>query len=115
MLIFSTESPKLYEIARRYLVMSALEPVCKAHKVVHTKVRNRLKNKTFHEFYCCYVNLRLIKKIQDEVDNKNSATKFPPLKNPLRRLSLTTSKTSRSRKRKRKGRSPSSLDSDHDV
>jgi hypothetical protein len=73
-LIFSTEMPKLYGIARRLLVMSTesvdVERVCKAHKVVHTKVRNRLNNKTHHELLYCYVNLRLIKKIQDEKDKK---------------------------------------------
>jgi hypothetical protein len=37
-------------------------------KVVHTKVRNRLNNKTVHQLLYCYVNLRLIKKIQDEKD-----------------------------------------------
>ena len=46
--------------------------LCKAHKVVHTKVRNRLKNKTVHELLYCYVNLRLIKKIEDEKEKKAS-------------------------------------------
>jgi hypothetical protein len=71
-LIFKKEKPRLYEIARRLLVMSTqsadVERVCKAHKVVHTKVRNRLNNKTVHQLLYCYVNLRLIKKIQDEKD-----------------------------------------------
>jgi hypothetical protein len=71
-LIFKKEMPLLYEIARRLLVMSTqsadVERVCKAHKVVHTKVRNRLNNKTVHQLLYCYVNLRLIKKIQDEKD-----------------------------------------------
>jgi hypothetical protein len=45
---------------------AAVERVCKAHKVVHTKVRNRLKNKTVYQLLYCYVNLRLIKKLQEE-------------------------------------------------
>jgi hypothetical protein len=41
--IFKTEEPKLYVIARHLLVVSTqsadVERVCKAHKVVHIKVR----------------------------------------------------------------------------
>jgi hypothetical protein len=76
-LIFSTEMPKLYQIARRLLVMSTqsadVERVCKAHKVVHTKVRNRLKNNVVHEILHCYVSLRLLKKIQDEKNVKKAS------------------------------------------
>jgi hypothetical protein len=45
-----------------------VERVCKAHKVVPTKVRNHLNNKTVHQLLYRYVNLRLIKRIQDEKD-----------------------------------------------
>lgn len=69
-LIFSKQFPLLYEVARRVLVMSTqsadVERVCKAHKVVHTKVRNRLKNKTVYSLLYCYVNLRLLKKINED-------------------------------------------------
>jgi hypothetical protein len=70
--------PKLYGIARRLLVISTqsadVERVCKAHKVVHTKVRNRLNNKTVHELLYCYVNLRLMKKIQeDEIEGQQES------------------------------------------
>ena len=47
--------------------------VCKAHKVVHTKVRNRLNKKPVHQLICCYVNFRLIRKIEDEKDKRASS------------------------------------------
>jgi hypothetical protein len=47
-LVFSEQFLLLYQIARRILIVSTqsadVERVCKAHKVVHIKVRNRLKN-----------------------------------------------------------------------
>jgi hypothetical protein len=43
-----------------------VERVCKAHKVIHTKVRNRLKNKTVYKLLYCYVNLRLHRKIDED-------------------------------------------------
>jgi hypothetical protein len=49
-----------------------VELVCKAHTVVHTKVRNRLNNKPVHQLISCYVNLRLIRKIEDEKDKRAS-------------------------------------------
>jgi hypothetical protein len=80
-LIFSSEMPKLYQVAHRLLVMSTqsadVERVYKAHKVVHTKVRNRIKNKNVHQLLYCYVNLRLLKRIQDEKDDKK-ATRADP-------------------------------------
>jgi len=60
----------LFEIARRVLIMGTqsadVERVCKAHKVIHTKVRNRLKNKTVYNLLFCYVNLRLLGKINED-------------------------------------------------
>jgi hypothetical protein len=80
-LIFKKEKPLLFEIARRLLVMSTqsadVERVCKAHKVVHTKVRNRLTNKTVHQLLYCYVNLRLVKKIQDK-EEQIASTRVDP-------------------------------------
>jgi hypothetical protein len=55
-----------------------VERVCKAHKVVHTKVRNKLKNETVHQLLYCYVNLRLIKKIQDEKEQIAASTRIDP-------------------------------------
>jgi hypothetical protein len=43
-----------------------VERVCKAHKVIHTKVRNRLKSKTVYKLLYCYVNLRLLGKIDED-------------------------------------------------
>jgi hypothetical protein len=54
-----------------------VERVCKAHKVVHTKVRNRLGNRTVHLLLYCYVNLRLVKKLQDKKD-KIASTRVDP-------------------------------------
>jgi hypothetical protein len=34
--------------------------------MIHTKVRNRLKNKTVYKLLYCYVNLRLLQKINDD-------------------------------------------------
>jgi len=58
------EFPLLYELARRVLVMSTqsadVECLCKAHKVIHTTMRNCLKNSTVFKLIYCYVNLRLL-------------------------------------------------------
>lgn len=60
-------SPILALVTGRVIVMSTqsahVERVCKAHKVVHTKVRIRLKNKTVYMLLRCYANLRLINKL----------------------------------------------------
>jgi hypothetical protein len=50
-----------------------VERVCKAHKVLNTKVRNRLNNKPVHQLLYCYVNLRLIRRIEDEKDKRASS------------------------------------------
>ena len=56
--------PKLFPIAVRLLslaVQSAdVERVCKAHKVIHTKARNRLLTKTVQMLLYTYCNLRLL-------------------------------------------------------
>ena len=39
-----------------------VERVCKAHGVVHSKVRNRLKHESVLMLLFCYVNLRLLRK-----------------------------------------------------
>jgi hypothetical protein len=41
-----------------------VERVCKAHKIIHSKVRNRLKNDSVQKLLYCYINLRLIKKLE---------------------------------------------------
>ena len=69
-MLFGRQFPLLFEIARRVLIMGTqsadVERVCKAHKVIHTKVRNRLKNKTVYNLLFCYVNLRLLGKINED-------------------------------------------------
>ena len=56
--------PKLFPIAVRLLslaVQSAdVERVCKAHKIIHTKARNRLLTKTVQMLLYTYCNLRLL-------------------------------------------------------
>jgi hypothetical protein len=44
-----------------------VERVCKAHKVIHTKSRNRLLTKTVHMLLFTYVNLRLLNKCTKEL------------------------------------------------
>jgi hypothetical protein len=44
-----------------------VERVCKAHKVIHNKARNRLLNKFVHMLLFTYVNLRLINKVKTEL------------------------------------------------
>jgi len=59
--------PHLYQVARHVLVMSTqsadVERLCKAHKLIHTTMRNRLKNKTVIDLIYCYVNMRLLNKL----------------------------------------------------
>ena len=51
-----------------------VERVCKARKVVvHTKVLVRLNNKPVYQLIHCYVNLRLIRKIEDKKDKRASS------------------------------------------
>jgi len=37
-----------------------VECLCKAHKLVHTTTRNRLKNATVLKLLYCYINLHLL-------------------------------------------------------
>jgi hypothetical protein len=68
---YQSQFPKLTEVAIRLAVMTTqsadVERVCKVHKIVHTKVRNRLKNANVVKLLYCYVNLRLLKSL--EVDH----------------------------------------------
>ena len=63
--------PKLYPIALRLSVLSIqsadVERVCKAHKVIHSKVRNRLITKTVQMLLFTYVNLRLLHKCSEPI------------------------------------------------
>ena len=61
-----------HDLGRRCLyiaVQSAdVEQSCKAHGLIHTQVRNRLKNKTVQKLLYLYVNLRLLKKMEAPPD-----------------------------------------------
>jgi len=63
--------PLVAEVAVRLSVLAIqsadVERVCKAHKVVHTKARNRLCNKLMQTLLFTYVNLRLINKVKTEL------------------------------------------------
>ena len=58
------ESPKLKNVALRLMQMGTqsadVERACKAHKIVHSKIRNRLTNDKVNKLLCCCVNLRLL-------------------------------------------------------
>ena len=46
-----------------------VERTCKVNKIIHTKSRNRLNNTNVARLIFCYVNLRLLKSLnQGEVD-----------------------------------------------
>ena len=67
--------PEVCDIALRLLSMATqsadVERVCKAHKIVHSKVRNRLVNKNVQMLLYCYVNLRLIKTLESRNGRSN--------------------------------------------
>jgi hypothetical protein len=71
---YSEQFPKLTEPSIRVSVMATqsadVERVCKVHKLVHTKSRNRLKNANVYKLLFCYVNLRLLKSLDLEHDDK---------------------------------------------
>ena len=75
MLHFGRQCPKISDIALRLLMMGTqsadVERVCKAHKIVHSKVRNRLTDKNVKMLLYCYVNQRLIKKMELQNKGKN--------------------------------------------
>jgi hypothetical protein len=66
----------------RVLVMATktgdVERVCKANKIIHSKVRNRLKNNTVQKLLYCYINLQLLKKLEqgDTFDTDNILEDF---------------------------------------
>ncbi len=67
----TTELPHLGPVAVRFAVLAVqsanVERVCKAHGVIHTKSRNRLKNSTVQQLLFCYVNLRLLSNVESTV------------------------------------------------
>ena len=73
---FQCEFPLLYEVARCFLVMSTqsadVECLCKAHKLIHTSMRNWLKNTTVLQLIYCYINLRLLNEQDNHGDQCDS-------------------------------------------
>lgn len=67
--------PTLTPIATRLSILAVqsanVERSCKAHGVIHTKSRNRLKNSKVQKLLFCYINLRLLHQDEDlsEVTN----------------------------------------------
>ena len=66
-----SQFPLLAPIAQKLAVVAIqsadVERVCKAHKVIHTKARNSLKNKTVNMLLFTYVNLRLLNQCTAEL------------------------------------------------
>ena len=77
---FQTQFPQLLDIALRLLSMMTqtadVERNCKVQKVVKTKDRNRLKNKNVKMLCYCYANLRLLKRLQNEIDPSDDLEDF---------------------------------------
>ena len=77
-----TQFPVISDLAFRLCVMGTqsadVERVCKVHKLVHTKARNRLKNLNVCRLLFCYVNLRLLKSLEKpgSIDNNNDMEDF---------------------------------------
>ena len=65
-LIGETQFPKIAPIAVRLAVVAVqsadVERACKAHKIIHTKARNRLYTTTVSLLLSTYINLRLLNK-----------------------------------------------------
>ena len=65
-LIGATQFPKIAPIAVRLAVVAVqsadVERACKAHKLIHTKARNRLYTTTVSLLLSTYINLRLLNK-----------------------------------------------------
>jgi len=78
--IFQRQFPLLLDIALRLLSMMTqtadVERNCKVQKVVKTKNRNRLKNKNVKMLCYCYANLRLLKRLQQELDSTDELEDF---------------------------------------
>jgi hypothetical protein len=67
----ASQFPFLAPIAVRLALVAIqsadVERSCKAHKVIHTKARNRLYTKTVQMLLYTYINLRLLNKCTTEI------------------------------------------------
>jgi len=65
-----SENSKLQNLALRLMQMGTqsadVERVCKANKIVHSKIRNRLTNDKVNKLLHCHVNLRLLNRHSTE-------------------------------------------------
>jgi hAT family C-terminal dimerisation region len=71
--IFKNSFPWLSNIAVRVLTMAMqsadVERICKVHKLVHTRIRNRLANEAVYMSMYYYVNLRVLKRLDIAVED----------------------------------------------
>ena len=69
----SIYSKEFHDVGMRVLYLSIqsadVERSCKAHGLIHTKVRNGLKNKRVQKLLYLYVNLRLLQKVYEPPQN----------------------------------------------
>jgi hAT family C-terminal dimerisation region len=79
-LFYKSEFPRLHQVAMRLLTMGVqsadVERSCKVHKIVKTKYRNRQTLKTVMQLMYCYINLRLLKKQEDKLDDNDALEDF---------------------------------------
>lgn len=68
----------LHTIGKRLAVLAIqsadVERVCKSHKLIHSKIRNRLRTKVVSMLLFSYVNLRLLRKCSEPIDDFLSAS-----------------------------------------
>lgn len=60
-----------------------VERVCKSHNLIHTPIRNRLINKTVQMLLFCYINIRLLNRVNgdmggfiEQFDNEDQVTEI---------------------------------------
>ena len=74
--LFRDQFPLLSKIAVPVLVISTqsadVERVCKVHKLIHTKIRNRLAIDTVYMLLFCCVNLCILKRLDIAIEDNAS-------------------------------------------
>jgi len=77
---YRDQFPKLEEVAVRLCNMSTqsanVERCCKVHKITKSKARNRLGNNNVFMLCYCYVNLRLLNKLEKKSGLDTSTLDF---------------------------------------
>lgn len=68
-----SEFVHVHVIARRLAVVAIqsvdVERVCKAYKIIHTKIRSRLRSVVVQQLLFTYINLRLLNKCNQPMDD----------------------------------------------